>query len=463
MASGRRPVPATGTTHATTPHQSPAARSADHDPTALLALQRSVGNRAVTGALTALGTRTADESVADGYAKVLPAAAERSAVVLQRYEAGEHAQVGGKTDVVVNGVPMTQGEVNAMGDFFASASQLRLAPAAELIALRDLIRRDKDARTGKGGTPVSTGEWETATGGRYLKLAADNRAHFAPGKDGTGMTGTNHKAAWHDQHRQALFQAQFDGRFDYGKVSNSARTINAFANHFLTDAFSAGHLINKPEVMQVARERWNALATTGMIFKESTFTRGVAAAVLADPDAGPKLRAHELKIVVWGDVTPNRFSEFLWQVAKQQGDKFFNAFARIVHDHLDDARTDDPTSGVEVENDNGRRWRLSGDATLMKSPETLEIAQAAAAQAEANLAEAARGHVDLSGQPAAVWAFTPRPTKDGQKMIDETVASIADASKPESVTAFAHLTISEIDAGIEELTSMGYLRLKTRR
>ena len=381
---------------------------------------------------------------------------------LQRYEAGEHAQIGGAGTIMVNGVELTEGEINAMGDFFATSGALKQASSVELEALRNLIRRDRSARTGVAGfTPVETSEWEKATGNRYLKLAADNRAHFAPAPGSSGLTGENHKARWYELHRQSLHQAWFDGRFNGHQVSNEARVQNAFAAHFLTDAFSAGHLINKAAVIAFAAEQWDKMATTGWIFEETAFTKAVSEKVLADKVAGPKLKAHELKMISWERVTETRFSEFLWQVAKSDRGKFFNAFARIVHDHLDDAMKG-PDTGVEVTNGRGEGpWRLSGDATLAKSPETLRIANAAALEANANLVVAAASisEPDYPTLCDRVWAYTPQPTKAGAAMVKDAIAKIGDAATPESVAAFSALTIAEVDAAIKELTDMGYLRV----
>ncbi len=302
----------------------------------------------------------------------------------------------------------------------------------------------------------------TATHDRYLTLAAQNRAHFAPPPGETGLVGANHKARWYEIHRQALFQAWFDGRFNNRAVSNTARTINAFGSHFLTDAFSAGHLINKPLVTQFARERWEAAPTTGLLFKENAFTKAVAAKVLGDSRAGSQLRGMELKLVDWGDVTVTRFSEFLWQFAKKDPDKFFNAFARTIHDHLDDA-VKKPGGGVEVTNERGDKpWRLSGDATLALSPETLRIANEAAQLADQNLktAAAATSEPDYSGLSGQVWALTPRPTKVGAQMIDDAIKHIGNASDPDSIAAFSALATAEIDAGIKELVDAGYMRVK---
>lgn len=259
-----------------------------------------------------------------------------------------------------------------------------------------------------------------------------------------------------------MFQAWFDGRFNGHKVSNPARVMNAFGAHFLTDAFSAGHLVHKATVTTFARAHFEAAKTTGWIFEENAFTKGVAAAVLADGVAGPKLRTQELKLVSWEDVTVQRFSEFLFQFAKKDPDKFFNAFARMVHDQLDDA-IKTPGGGVEVTNKRGDApWRLSGDATLALSPATLKLANEAAQMADADLETAAKAtsEPDYPGLSDAVWALTPVPTKDGAAMVKDAIDKIADAAQPQSITAFASLAISEIDTGIAELTAAGYMRAK---
>lgn len=383
---------------------------------------------------------------------------------MQRYEAGEHSQFGGARSMVVNGVELTEGEVIAMGDFFDTPGAMKSASKDELVRLRDLIRRDEKAYLGKDGAKaVGNKEWDDATGGRYLKLAADNVAHFAPPAGTTGLTGVNHKAKWYDLTREALHQAWFDGQHNSHKVSNEAQTLNSFAAHFLTDAFSAGHLINKPTIVDGAKTKWNAMKSSGLLFGETTFTKAAAKAIVNDPVAGAMLAKYELKLVGWDDVTAQRFSEFMFQVAKKEPAKFFNAFARTVHDELDSAITKGAASdGVEVTNDQGTTWRLSGDASLKMSPATLKVATEAVAESNRNLAIAAQAtsEPDYSKLQAKVWAYTPRPTGDGQKMIDDIVKRLADPNTPDAAAAVARLTISELPTAIAELIAMGYMRPK---
>ena len=65
--------------------------------------------------------------------------------------------------------------------------------------------------------------------------------------------------------------------------------------------------------------------------------------------------------------------------------------------------------------------------------------------------------VTLQGR---VWAYTPRPTGDGKKFIDDVVRRIGDPNHPDAAPAMARLTISELPTAIAELTAMGYMRPK---
>lgn len=381
---------------------------------------------------------------------------------VQRYEAGEHSQFGGAGKVMVNGVELSEGEVIAMGDFFDSPQAMQSASADELRKLQKLIQRDQAAYRGEAGVkPVGNDEWDDATGGRYMDLASKNVAHFAPPAGTTGLTGVNHKAKWYDLSKQALHQAWFDGSTNEHKVSNEAQTVNSFAAHFLTDAFAAGHLINKPAVIAQAREKWAKLATDGVLFKETSFTMAAARGIVMDPEASKTLSQYELKLISWGEVTPQRFSEFMYQVAQREPDKFFNAFARTVHDELDEEIK--TGAGLDVTNDRGDKWQLAGDASLSKSADSLRIASAAVAESNANLAIAARStsepnYADLQ---ARVWAYTPKPTTGGQAMIDDVIKRLTDPSTPDAVNAVAKLTVEQLPTAIKELVDMGYMRPKT--
>lgn len=112
------------------------------------------------------------------------------------------------------------GEVVALtGDFYTGFAELNDALLRELYDLVPLIREGAD-----------TEQQERATGGRYLALAAENEAHFSNTARGRG----NHDR-WRDLHLQAIAAARAGN-------ANAAWTLNAMADHYLTDAFSGGHV-----------------------------------------------------------------------------------------------------------------------------------------------------------------------------------------------------------------------------
>ncbi|WP_405868199.1 DUF4157 domain-containing protein [Streptomyces sp. NBC_01515] len=136
---------------------------------------------------------------------------------------------------------LTYGEILALsGDMYADIDPQTLATSvvgtmqrinhASLVEIYDLIPI-VHARSATGEFKIApTEEVETATGGRYLTLAAHNVSHFSNVGDGHNNIGT-----WREGHAAALALAA-------AGQANSAWTMNAAADHFLTDAFSSGHL-----------------------------------------------------------------------------------------------------------------------------------------------------------------------------------------------------------------------------
>lgn len=132
----------------------------------------------------------------------------RTGAILARYEAGEHALLGGPGKTLkIGAVDVTEGELAAMGDFYKDPQSMETDIAAAKTNFEKLladIRTDREQRaTGKEGIAESV--WVSDTEHRpaherYLDLAADNFAHFAPGKN----PGPNHKSEWEKLHKQAL-------------------------------------------------------------------------------------------------------------------------------------------------------------------------------------------------------------------------------------------------------------------
>lgn len=89
------------------------------------------------------------------------------------------------------------------------------------------INRQYNCITGGG----CTGSWWMKPG-RYLQLASNDFDHF----------GANAKAAYEAGHSAALDEAKLAYQLQDPKILEIAYAMNAFANHFLTDRFAAGHI-----------------------------------------------------------------------------------------------------------------------------------------------------------------------------------------------------------------------------
>lgn len=143
-------------------------------------------------------------------------------------------RVNPETGAVEN-VDLTPGEIIAlMGDFYATVKQLANAPARELRSILDVMQGER-----VGTVPDAAERFEKITGGRYLALAQRNDTHFA----------RLNRAEWRRLHEEAIAVAQAAGREQSEEQFQRALLIDAAAGHFLTDAYAAGHLFDKSEVL----------------------------------------------------------------------------------------------------------------------------------------------------------------------------------------------------------------------
>lgn len=227
-----------------------------------------------------------------------------------RFEGGEHTAIGDDTLLrfntnapaiparqvelhLPNGLALTYGQVIALGgDFYgipgkpisdgaspaervqrftAAFNSLAVLPASrdeagkilavmqkEISAVNQAIKDGKqphEAYDALGDTLSE--EWNRITGGgstvsalvplgRYLKLAADNADHFGEWALSAYLAG----------HTAALQQAVIAHQTGTDQALELAYAMNSFADHFLTDLFSAGHL-------RVPRKQLAAVVTPG--------------------------------------------------------------------------------------------------------------------------------------------------------------------------------------------------------
>ncbi len=199
-------------------------------------------------------------------------------VAIQRFDSPEHRSLGdvatGRAPVNVGGeTPATRfelshGDVIALsGDYFLAAELMRFGAIPgdrgrkvgtrdEIIwALKVIDEKEvvaADPRFSPGGIWVGfvfSDEVKAAVATRYDNLAAKNTSHFfAPsGRDAAGQpirgsaTGPSAFGSYRELHERALVLAYAAGGTAARDISH-AMAMEAAAQHFLTDSFSAGHL-----------------------------------------------------------------------------------------------------------------------------------------------------------------------------------------------------------------------------
>jgi LysM repeat protein len=348
----------------------------------------------------------------------------------------------------IKGVTLEYGEGISMGDFYLDPMQMISAPEKELLALSALIKKEKS------GTPVTNKEWDDATGGRYSDLAEKNEAHFAPPNArlvdiSSAAHGWNHKTEWERYHRMALDKS-------HSGAKNDALQFNAFADHFLTDAFAAGHLINKRDVMEKFRGGLTVDKKGDFIGHAQDFFDNVAKESFVG-DAKKEFSQYETVERHYG-FHPNidsvdRFSSLLQGIQKEEPEALLSVVAKAVHDALNKL-----PSGLSVENAMGDKWQLSGDGTL--NAKSKEIGRKAVAQSQLNVFDAYNliGPLDYGSYYKKVWDYVPIPTASGEAEIKAQVASGTDLTNKVLISAIATLIKQEYALILKGLVDRKILR-----
>uniref|UniRef100_UPI001BB281B9 hypothetical protein n=1 Tax=Microbacterium sp. 2FI TaxID=2502193 RepID=UPI001BB281B9 len=383
------------------------------------------------------------------------------------FDTGEHVRAGDEISVIplpLRGVTFSYGDIIAMPDFFENPEDLEQAGSTQLEALRGHIRRSAEhyrART--GNDPVTEADWSATTGGRYLRLAEDNYAHFAPPSvigESFATQHTDNRARYAQLHQQALRESQ---RLHLAHPSaaptlESALVVNAFADHFLTDAFASGHLINKELVMGRFRSgfyRNNELTPEGAAFfdrvAQRAFRGEVARRFSTLEQGAPTI---DVGPIEWraNINSADRFATLLKRAAVEEPGKIAHVAVKALHDHLNSA-------GVLVTNAAGTApWRLHGDEALDGA--TLAVMRQAVAQSVANLSDPSllASGVDLAAFVDRVWRLAPVPTEASLAQLRTALQTYTSPTSVVLSDAAADLITAQLDQLIEELVSAGHLR-----
>ncbi len=199
-----------------------------------------------------------------------------------------------------NGIVLTYGELNTLGDYLPNPEAIESRPRNEVVSILQTVRQQEFNRiidllgetvtistpegppiempaheafqgavgpAGAKGTLASISEVQalnTLTEGQgtnqYQSLVSRNACHFAPFS----------WSRWREQHMQARTLATQGHASNNQELIRQAWIVNGYADHFLQDSFAAGHLINKTLIMQWfvewvtqhnAESRWKRLWT----------------------------------------------------------------------------------------------------------------------------------------------------------------------------------------------------------
>ncbi len=166
------------------------------------------------------------------------------------FDTGGHIGLGDAVDgedVVVSGVAFTAGEISALVDFVGAPSALFEYAHTDVVAIRNHLDQNLEDRAAL----ESVAFWDPITekyGVPYSTLAQANEDHFAPGEAG----GPNYATSFVDQFAEALrlmqSAAECDDEQQAAQTRNLARAVGYGAEHYLQDAYSAGHQVGAGDV-----------------------------------------------------------------------------------------------------------------------------------------------------------------------------------------------------------------------
>ncbi len=264
---------------------------------------------------------------------------------------------------LVDGFTLTYGDFTALGgDHFAKFVDLE--EEGQSAAGREKIKRFIAVLDGK-----IKGEFEDATtvdkewAERYKNLAFENISHFSHG--GTALE------TWKKIHFQALKNAANGGFMGNIGMLQRAFAINGFADHFLTDSFSSGHIrVPRMKILEFYQDFFNRHLDSILnyiylqignqiivqLFNDHPNVSGLG--LLTDHDfcADSKEAATQFKQQVESEMKANHLQPK--ELKKLLVQYIGGAVSKVLHD-------DDNKSGLEVKSKkHPEGWKAFGDGKL---------------------------------------------------------------------------------------------------
>jgi hypothetical protein len=287
------------------------------------------------------------------------------ALRIQRFGSAEHVRLGneaesGQNVLVTEFGSISYGEMIALGDYFSSVSEIE-----SLAGFTDGRAQISYAlwKVNPGGrprpAPNPTAEKEVED--RYNRLAAHNETHFSTGSS----AGNSNREQYIARHREALRTAWYQGLNPLVVRRSDWQAQEAFAAHFLTDAFSAGHVRTQRGAIQ---QYWEGLYPN---FRQDLVTTIACymASYINDRDT--------VGWLVTVDILTGQIAE---KIRAQGGTKLSSfsigdLISKVLHD-ADNAGLD-VVSRQSPQGTGPVRWRAVGDEFLFPSTPDAAAAQTA--------------------------------------------------------------------------------------
>jgi hypothetical protein len=273
---------------------------------------------------------------------------------IQRFASAEHVRLGneaesGQSVLVTEFGSISYGEMIALGDYFSSVSEIESLAASPdgRAQISYALWKVNPGRPRPASNPTAEQEVED----RYNRLAAHNETHFSTGSS----AGNSNREQYVARHREALRTAWFQGLNPLVVRRSDWQAQEAFAAHFLTDAFSAGHVRTQRGAIQ---RYWEGLYPN---FRQDLVTTIACymASYINDRDA-----------VGWL-VTVDYLTGQIAERIRAQGGTRLSSFSigdlisKVLHD-ADDAGLD-VVSRQGPQGTGPVRWRAVGDEFLFPS------------------------------------------------------------------------------------------------
>ena len=345
----------------------------------------------------------------------------------------DHGKLGGDTKVQVGPHELTTGQVNFLVDYVPSLDALAKISPEDLAKGFELIEKMENHAL----SPDETKEFNRIFPD-YADIGLDNSDHFAPPSSGVAPTGSENFLGQIREHLGKAHDQASSGDL------NGALATASWGGHYIADAFSAGHLVNKDEMMFHAR----ALL---MFTEKDVFSEAARTVVANGEEQLSRWRRRSPTGLVPIDAALLIKLYRLTNIFESRA--ITGAVTKYIHDRL----SGDPGRPIVEVSSMGRTWLMGGDGTLDETSESIckDLIQWVYDMLDAQSDRESDTEDFIKKDALIGWVEQrlPKPTAKGQSMIDGVVKHVFKNPKNMGV-ALGDATLSEFDTVMESFSPL---------